>query len=179
MKRSQLAFAVLALVAIQVSALAQDKPEQQTARDYFNELRDAGEFQKYLDKYVCFKDEASPSFAILSSVDDAADALRRNGQEKSAKVVTQAGHGLFVQGYYKGVSSGEPLFYENQNGGYQLDFDSPFNGREIYLVNWTTGRYRQLVYVFKDAKYVLSTEADGKCELIHPGDTPSLIGARR
>ncbi len=176
MKLSQLTFAVLVLTAIQTPARAQDKPEPQTARDYFNELRDAGEFQRYLDKYVCFKDEGSPGFAIMSSVDDAADALRRSGQEKGAKVVAQAGHGLLVQRYYKGVSNGEPLFYQNINGGYQFDFDSPFDGREIYLVNWTTGRYRQLVYVHKDAKYVLSADAAGKCELIHPWDTPSVIG---
>lgn len=57
---------VLAVLVLSASsALAQDKPPQ-TARDYFNELKAANNFNHFSDTFVCFRDDDRPSFVVIS-----------------------------------------------------------------------------------------------------------------
>lgn len=154
--------------------------QPETARQYFNELRDANALNQYLDKYVCFSDDNEPGFAVVSTVEDIVDAMTRNGDKEGAKVFAKAGEGLFVQDFYKGVASGDPIFYDKTTDGkYSLDYDAPIHhGRTVYLINWKTGRYRLQVYALDHSKNLPAAEGSGKCELIHPGDTPSVAGVR-
>jgi len=51
----------------------QQKPTPQTGREFFEEMRDAGQFAHYSDKYVCFdEDVAKPGFALVSPTEDVA-----------------------------------------------------------------------------------------------------------
>lgn len=166
MKRAFIGIALLSVVAVPVRA--------QTARDYFNELRDANTFNRYADKYVCFRDDNVPSFAVVSTARDALDAMNRSGNKDGAKVLAKAGDGLFVHDYYKGVANNETALFEKVDGNYRVDFNAPMHGRMVYMINWKTGRYRMQVFALDHSKTIPASETSGKCELIHPGDKPSV-----
>jgi len=51
------------------NATDRDHFRAQTAREYFNELKNADAFNRYSDKYVCFADSDAPSFAVMSTTD--------------------------------------------------------------------------------------------------------------
>jgi hypothetical protein len=175
-----LLLAVVILIA--VSAFAHQQPAL-TARQYFVELRDANTFNKYSAKYVCFRDDEEPGFAVVSTTEDMVDAMNRNGDKVAAKAVAKAGDGLFVQTYFKGVANGEGDLYEKAGDGkYSLEFDvSAKRGRAktVYLINWKTGRYRFQVYALDYDKNLPQVEVSGKCELIHPDDKPSVAGEKQ
>lgn len=60
--------AVAALVLVSSAAVsAQQGKEPHTARDYFNELKAANNFNHYKDTYVCFADDDAPSFAVIAA----------------------------------------------------------------------------------------------------------------
>ena len=149
----------------------------QTARQYFTELRDANSFNHYPEKYVCFNDDDSPSFAVVSTTKDIIDSMTRSGDKEGARGVAKAGDGLYVQTYYKGVPN-EPAFYRNaegEKGSYHIDFDAPIrHGRMVYRINWKTGRFLLLVYALDRSKDIPAAKTSGKCELIHAGDKPSV-----
>ncbi len=151
----------------------------QTAQQYFTELRDANTFNKYSDKYVCFSDDDVPSFAVVSTTQDVVDAMTRSGYTKGAKTIAKYGDGLFVRTYYKGVANGDPRLYDKVGNEYRLDFDAPIHhGRMVYKINWKTGRYRFQVYARDYNKNLPASERSGKCELIHPDDTPSVAAEK-
>jgi hypothetical protein len=110
--------------------------------------------QHFAELRVCFPDSDSPSF-----------------------VIAKTGGGLFTQKYYKGVADSEPIYYHEVDGGYRIDFDEPVHHRDVYLIDWKTGRYRFQVYVLDNDKNVPVVEFSGKCELI--GDTPSVAADRQ
>jgi hypothetical protein len=172
---------ILVLVLFAIPTFAQQPAL--TARQYFTELRDANTFNKYYAKYVCFRDDEEPGFAVVSTTEDIVDAMTRNGDMAAAKTVTKAGNGLFVQSYFKGVANGEGDVYEKVGDGkYRLEFDvSVQHGRTrtVYLINWKTGRYRFQVFAMDYDKNVPAVENSGKCELIHPNDTPSIAGEKQ
>jgi hypothetical protein len=150
-----------------------------TARDYFTELRDANAFNKYYAKYVCFPDDDGPHFAVMSTLEDVADAMSRIGDKRDAATIKKAGSGLYVETFYKGVSNGDPILYDKVNGEYQIDFDAPIHhGRMVYRINWKTGRYRLQIYALDHNKGVPVADGSGKCELIHPYDTPSVLAEK-
>lgn len=168
MKKAFIGIALLSVIAVSVRA--------QTARDYFNELRDANTFNRYADKYVCFRDDNVPSFAVVSTVRDVLDAMTRSGNKDGAKLLVKAGDGLFVHDYYKGVANNESTLFEKVEGNYRVDFNAPIHhGRMVYMINWKTGRYRLQVFALDRSKDVPAYETSGKCELIHPGDKPSVV----
>lgn len=95
--------AIVALALIASRTFAQDKPPL-TARDYFNELKAANNFNRYSDTFVCFRDDDSPSFAVIARGSDIIDEMKQAGHTPE-KAVLSAKNELFVQTYYKGVAN--------------------------------------------------------------------------
>jgi len=146
----------------------------QTAREYFSELRDLNHFTRYSDEYVCFHDEDKGGFAVIARTKDIETRMAA-ARKAGTKIGTPLGDKLVVQKYFKGVAN-DPAIYEkidkNSDEGWGLKFDSPIHGKTVYLMNWTTGRYRFLVYALDRSKTVPASEMSGKCELIHPWVSP-------
>lgn len=159
--------AVLVLSAS--SALAQDKPPQ-TARDYFNELKAANNFNHFSDTFVCFRDDDKPSFAVISRGTDIIDEMKQAGHTPE-KAVLLAKNELFVQTYYKGVANTLDPYDPvpgKEGTDWDIEFGKPLHGRIVYSINWKTGRYRMLTYALNYNKMVPAGESSGKCEPIHP-----------
>jgi hypothetical protein len=143
----------------------------QTARDYFNELKAARALNRYADQYVCFADDNIPSFAVIAKVNDLIEDMKRNGDTDGVKTLTSAKNGLIVQGYYKGVKSGEARIFDTlgtDDTDYVMEFVKPFHGKASYSINWATGRYRYQIFDLTRSRYSPDGERAGKCELIHP-----------
>lgn len=146
---------------------------QPTARDYFNELRDANAFTHYGDEYVCFPDEEKGNFTIIARTKDIEKmeaAYRKPGEKPKA-----LGDELVEQPYYKGVASGTTLYEKVEKDSdekWSVEFKSPLHGKEVYLINWITGRYRLQIFALDHSKTLPSFEASGKCEIIHPWSPP-------
>jgi hypothetical protein len=141
-----------------------------TARDYYNELKNAGALSRYVDEYVCFSDEENGSFVVMSKAQSMFDRMRENGEPVDAKMFKQNRDFLMVQVYNHGVEQ-EILSYVPvgvKGTDYYIEFGSPFNGRMEYFINWATGRYVLKVFELKKSKTTPSVTAFGKCELIHP-----------
>jgi hypothetical protein len=165
--------------------VAAQQPTQQqttkTARQYFTEMRDANVFNRYPDKYVCFRDDNLPSFVVVIASEDLVDRATRNDDKESAKAFTNAGVGLVVHTYYQGVASDDGIFYRKiKSGEYHYILDSPPHEHipVAFNINWKTGRYLFKVYAPGSSKTLPVEEISGKCELIHPGDTPSVVNDR-
>lgn len=161
---------IVALVLLTVPVVAQDKPPM-TARDYFNELKAANQFNHYSDTFVCFRDDDSPSFAVISRGSDIIDEMKQAGHTPEKAVLT-AKNELFVQTYFKGVANSlvpyDPV-PGKEGTDWDVEFGKPLHGRIVYSINWKTGRYRMLTYVLDYNKNVPADESSGKCEPIHPG----------
>jgi phosphatidylethanolamine-binding protein (PEBP) family uncharacterized protein len=173
---------LLAIVILWVPALfaQQQEKQPQNARDYFIELRDLNTFNRYTDKYVCFLDDNdAQGFVIMSTIADIKAGMLSNGAQDGLKAVAKLGSGMLVQTYFKGVSNGEPIFYEGvTDTEYRVDYDAPIHhGRSVYMINWKTGRYRLQVFALDHSK-TAALEVFGKCDLIHPNDTPSVLTPR-
>ena len=163
----RLALFVLALMAAPV--LAQHKAPQ-TARDYFNELKAANNFNHYKDTFVCFRDDDdTPSFAVISRGTDIIQEMKEAGAPLT-KTVLQTKDLLFVETYYKGVSNKTEVYEPVGKDGtdWDIEFGSPLHGRMLYTINWTTGRYRLSVFALDHSKTIPAYESFGKCEVIHP-----------
>jgi hypothetical protein len=168
--------AVLMCLAGSGVATAQSTPtsSQPTARDYFNELRTANAFNHYGDEYACFPDEDNGGFAIVAKSKDIEKMLAANAKpgEKRQSIGEAS---LIVQSYFKGVANEQHLYEpvsKNSDVQWRVEFKSPFHGKMVYAVNWTTGRYRLLVYAFDYSKTAPAEEVLGKCEVIHPWSLP-------
>lgn len=150
----------------------------QTAREYFDELKGANTFTRYKDIYACFPDDEKPSFAVVAPVSDVIAEMKKSGDADAAKLLAEAKDGLFVQTYYKGVGSQEYLYdlvkknLNDDNKEYQIEFKSPMPGKMTYSINWGTGRYLLAVYMFQRSRVVPAAQSSGKCELIHPTQSP-------
>jgi hypothetical protein len=96
------ATAVLLLLAA-IPLHAQDNA-QHTARDYFNELKAANNFNHYKHTFVCFLDDDAPSFAVISRGSDMIQEMK-DAHASLTKDVLRAKDLLFVETYYKGVSN--------------------------------------------------------------------------
>jgi hypothetical protein len=170
------ACAVLMCLAASGAATAQSAlaSSQLTARDYFNELRDANAFNHYGDEYACFPDEDKGGFVIVAKTKDIEKMMAANAKP-GEKRESLGGTGLIVQSYFKGVAN-QQLLYEpvskNSDAEWSLEFKSPLHGKMVYAFNWTTGRYRLQVYALDHSKTAPAEELSGKCELIHPWSPP-------
>jgi len=165
-KMMKLAVAALALMSA-ASSLAQNTPR--TARDYYNELKAANNFNHYKDTFVCFSDDDTPSFAVISRGSDINEEMKEAGAVPD-KTVLQARNLLFVETYYEGVSNKTVVYVPVGRDGtdWDIEFNSPIHGRMLYSINWTTGRYRLSVYALDRSKTIPTAQTFGKCELIHP-----------
>jgi hypothetical protein len=170
---------------LQSPAVVPQQPKQeqtaQDARRYFAEMRDANAFNRYPDKYVCFRDDNVPSFVIVSTIEDMVDAATRSGDKETARTFAKTGDGLMVHTYYKGVASDDGILYGKiRNGEYQRELDMPTHQHipVAYDINWKTGRYLFKVYPPGRSKTSQAMEVSGRCELIHPADTPTVVEDR-
>jgi hypothetical protein len=163
----KLAFAVVLMTAVSSSA-ANDQPH--SARDYYNELKAANNFNHYKDTFVCFSDGEAPSFAVASRGSDIIDEMKKAGVSPD-KVVVQSKNLLFVETYYKGISNKTEVYEPVGKDGtdWEIQFNTPIRGRMLYSINWVTGRYRLSVYALDHSKTIPAAQTFGKCELIHPG----------
>ncbi len=168
MKARFLLVVMLLCLILALSAFAQ------TSHDYFTELRAANAFNHYKDEYVCFRDDDVPTFMVVAKVSDVIEHLTKAGDAVAAKNMVQIKEGLFLQTYYKGISS-EEYFYEpakkgisDENREYSLEFNGKYPGKMVYAINWVTGRYLQRLYMYQKSKTTPAIEGSGKCELIHP-----------
>src|SRR6266536_340214 len=162
--------ACLSLVTLM--CLAASAQTVQTARGYFEELRDANAFNHYGDEYVCFPEKDKGGFVIVARTKD----IDKMGAAKNKGVKPKSlGDALVVQPYFKGVSSGTQIFDKvdkDSDEEWSLEFKSPMHGKIVYRINWVTGRYRLLVYALDHSKTLPASEISGKCELIHPWSPP-------
>jgi len=171
MNRATLAAAMAVLFA--TTMLAQNKPLP--ARGYYDELKAANQFDHYSDTYVCFRDDHSPSFAIISRGSDIIDEMEEAGHAPS-KAVMQAKNQLFVQTYFKGVASPFQKYAPVAGSAgidWEIEFRKPFHGKMVYSIDWATGRYRRRMYALDVNKELPADYISGKCELIHQPDDPS------
>jgi hypothetical protein len=160
----------LSLMALMCVAVSAQTP--QTARDYFNELREANAFNHYADEYVCFPDKDTDSFAVVAKTKDIEKMMAANNKGAKPKPL---GDGLVVQPYYKGVASATQFLDKadkDLDEEWSVEFKSPLHGKIAYRINWITGRYRFLIYALDHSKTVPAEEISGKCELIHPWSPP-------
>jgi hypothetical protein len=141
-----------------------------TARDYFNELNSANAFNRYADEYVCFSDDSTPSFAVVSTGASIIERMKKNGDTNGPKALLKTKDYLFVKKYYKGVAGEQEIYAPTgtQESAYFVEFKEPLHGKMVYAINWVTGRYRLYVYALDHSRTVPASEASGKCELIHP-----------
>ena len=157
-------------LAVLMCVLASGTATAQTARVYFNELRDANAFTHYGDQYVCFPDDGKGGFAVVAKTKDMEKQIAANSKI-GAKPKPLSGEFLTVQIYFKGVASDTTLYEKmdkDSDERWSQEIKSPLRGKIIYLINWATGRYRLLVFAFERSKTVPAGEYSGKCELIHP-----------
>src|SRR5256885_11110080 len=115
----------------------------QTAREYFNELRDANAFTHYSDEYVCFPDDDKGGFVVIAKTKDIEKRMAANS--KSGAKPKPLGEHLVVRSYFKGVASDMTLYEKMEKDSderWSLEFKSPLRGKTVYLINWATGRYR-------------------------------------
>lgn len=157
-------FAVLMCISVSSTAIAQ------TARDYFNELRDANAFTHYGDEYVCFPDDDKGGFAVVSRSKSIEKRMAENSKV-GAKPKPLPEEVLAETTYFKGVANATQLYEKMDKGSderWGLELKSPLHGKIVYMFNWATGRYRLQVFALDHSKTVPATENSGKCELIHP-----------
>jgi len=158
------------LILVCSSASAQTA---QSARGYFNELRDANAFNHYGDEYVCFPDEDKGGFAIVARTKDIDKMIAANNKGAKPKSL---GDTLVVQPYFKGVASDAQILdkvNKDSDAEWSLEFKAPMHGKIVYRINWVTGRYRLMVYALDHSKTVPADEISGRCELIHPSSPPT------
>ena len=159
------------VISILVLSLASVALPQMTARDYYNELKAAGEFQHYGDEYACFNDEESGNFVVVARVADIIEEMKKTGDEKGVKAMLPVRNIVLVRDYKRGVSSGEVYDYEPEGKSdttYSIEFGQPFHGKMRYSFNWTTGRYVLEVFYLKQSSTIPTVSGSGRCELIHP-----------
>lgn len=157
--------ALVLMSAVVVSA--QEKPPL-SARDYFNELKAANNFNRYKDTFVCFSDDDNPGFAVISRGSDVIDEMKKAGHTPE-KAVLEGKKTLFVQTYFKGVANTPEIYDPVGNDGtdWDIEYTKPLHMRMLYSINWKTGRYRMLVYALDYNKTLPADEKSGKCEPIH------------
>jgi hypothetical protein len=165
----KLVIAGLVLMCSAASILGQDK-SMRTARDYYNELKKANNFNHYKDIFVCFSDDDAPSFTVISRGSDVIDEMKKAGVAPD-KVMLRSKNLLFVETYHKGISNKTEVYEPVGKDGtdWDIEFNSPIHGRMLYSINWTMGRYRLSVYALDHSKTIPAAQKFGKCELIHLG----------
>ena len=151
---------------------------QQTAREYYNELKAANSFNRYKDEYICFRDDDVPTIMVVARVRDIIEHLKKIKDPDALKKMSEIKDDIFLTSYYKGVA-GEDQVYEpikNSNKGedgqeYFVEFGGKFPGKMTYTFNWVTGRYLQKVFMYGKDRDLPTAEGSGKCELIHPASS--------
>lgn len=152
---------------------------QMTSRDYFREMKVAGQFKAYGDEYACFDDDAGADFKTMARVSDIIAHATKDGNEDT--VARMKGHEteLVMRSYYKGVASELEIYKPTDETGtsflYQTTFPpNPSKRQKIvimkvsYVFNWATGRYRFTMSVGGRPDVVPPKSGFGKCELIAP-----------
>src|SRR5260370_5272768 len=87
----------------------------QTARYYFDELKNTGAFNRYSDEYACCAHSDAPSFAVMSTTDSILQRMKRSGESISRAMAQEMKRGLSVQTYFKGVANKVIIYDEEKN----------------------------------------------------------------
>src|ERR1700722_8631382 len=106
--------ATLAIMLLFAAPLQAQK--QMTGREYYQELKAANTFIHVKDVYACFRDDDSPSFAVVARGGDVIANMKDMGLPLS-KDVLAGKNTLVVETYYKGVSNGVEIFDAVGKGG--------------------------------------------------------------
>lgn len=155
------------ILAALICILASGAATCQTARSYFNELRDANGLDHYGDEYACFPNDDNGGFSVIAKSKEVEKKIAANTRTK----VEPIGEFLLVTPYFKGVASDTVQLYEkmdkNSEERWSVEYTAPIHGKNVYLINWSTGRYRFQVYALDHSTTRPASETSGKCELIH------------
>jgi hypothetical protein len=147
----------------------------QSARDYFNELYNAGGLDHMADQYVCF--DSSPelqTFFIFAKSDVLKQFLMDNGAFAKLPKSQQAGLNkgfLIVRGYDKGVALSTEQTYDKDGNTWVTErFDVQKAPMRMRLgITWETLRYKRAVEIL-NADSTMKSEVPryGRCEVIPP-----------
>lgn len=138
-----------------------------TARQYFDELHGKNTFFDYKYKYVCFPDEEVGSFSVLAITKDIKNIKKTVRYEKKRESIP--GVYLVEKVYTKGESSEQNIYKktdENDEVVWLMKQSPLYQAKSIYAINWTTGRYRLLIYAVEHNDGIPSYTESGNCELI-------------
>jgi hypothetical protein len=169
-----LAIGVLLFLIVQMPANGQTL----TARDYYNELHDAGGLDSFADQYVCFDNDLNnDSFFIFARSSILRDFLKGNGGWNQLTKDQQAllsNNWLILRNYTKGVATAAGRRYLNEVGDSWIEepYKIPSGGsmRFRFAMNWQTLRYSAGVDSRTSAggAYLPVKEHYGRCEKVKP-----------
>ncbi len=160
---------LLAVIAIANSVLS-----AQTARDYYNELYEAGGLDQILSEYACFSDEqTNTNFFLFAETKNIKEIMVKDGTFKKLPKATQGEFNkdtLFFRGYNKGVPFDTEPPYRHDGESW---ISEPFNlapktpARVRFTITWATMRYRRSVETLNpDGSAKQVTAVFGRCERI-------------
>lgn len=144
--------------------------EALTAHQYFEELLSKNTFLGHKNKYVCFPDEDTGGFSVLAKKQDNKENIKMTVRYKKNQRET-SGHYLLEQVYAKGKLSEQNIYMKtdkNNEIAWLMKRSFFYHGQTIYKINWTTGRYRLLIYGENHMGAIPSYVENGNCELIQP-----------
>lgn len=157
--------------------VGQPPPKGVFARDYYQQLYNAGGLDRMADGHACFEDDPkAEAFFIFGQSKYIREFMVAGGMfSKLPKSVQQRMKKdfLIVRGYDKGVPWGSEAFLDKDEGSWiseehMLNKQTPIRIR--FAMNWQTLRYKWAVEVLNpDSTYRSEVASFGKCEEIPPG----------
>ena len=165
MKTAKILFiAVLGLLAARAG-------EAQTARDYFNELYNAGGLDRMADEYVCFDDSPElQTFFIYADSEVMKEFLTQNGEYTKLSKNQQADLNkgfLVVRGYDKGVAVGDETIYSKDGSSWVTDkfYVNKTLMRMRFSITPETLRYKRTIEALNaNSKLQSEVARYGRCE---------------
>jgi hypothetical protein len=148
-----------------------------TAREYYNEIYEAGGLDRMADQFVCFDDDvALKNFFIFSKSTDLRDLMLADGTFQKLPIKMQkelkTKEWLSIHGYNNGIPfNGEEFYYKDGStwlGGVG-DMDANNSMRIRLTINWATLRYKRAAEILDHGlHYKTEIARFGKCEEISP-----------
>jgi hypothetical protein len=148
----------------------------QTARNYYDELYNAGGLDRMADGYVCFDDRPDlQTFFIFGESKTLKDFLieNRDFEKLPPREKAQFNRGfLNIRGYDKGVVVGDEQFFNKDGESWVTDgfFISKGNPARMRLtIAWETLRYKKSVEIL-NGDFTLKSQIStyGRCEHVSP-----------
>lgn len=165
------------LIIVLMFFSAQTQP--QTARDYYNEIYNAGGLDNFADGEVCFDDDLKlDTFFIFGQSKHIREFMMMDGTfaKLSKPMQTKLKQDfLIARGYNKGIAFDNNEFYDkdgaswvNEAGGF-LPTDNTKQLRIRLTINWETLRYKRSVEILdRDSRFLSEVARFGRCEDVSP-----------